>query len=46
MADGIFQMAEVRDAVFSGGKRDLEEEDDRPAPIIMGRKAWVYGSHG
>jgi hypothetical protein len=45
MADCIFQMAEGRDAVFSGGKRDLEEEDDRPAPTIMGKKAWVYGSH-
>jgi hypothetical protein len=46
MADCIFQMAEGRDAVFSSGKRDLEEDDDRPAPTIMGRKAWVYGGHG
>jgi hypothetical protein len=46
LADCIFQMAEGRDAVFSGGKRDLEEEDDRPAPTILGRKAWVYGSNG
>jgi hypothetical protein len=46
LADGIFQMAEGRDAVFSGGKRDLEEDDERPAPTIMGRKAWVYGNGG
>jgi hypothetical protein len=34
--------AEGIDAVFSGGKREREEEDDWLAPIIMGRKTWVY----
>jgi hypothetical protein len=48
IAESITQMSEGRDAVFSGGKRELEEEE-RPAPTILGRKAWVYGpnsSHG
>jgi hypothetical protein len=46
LADSIFQMAEGMDAIFSGGKRELKEEDDRPAPSIMGRRAWVYGKEG
>jgi hypothetical protein len=46
LADSIFQMAEGIDAVFSGGQRELEEEEDRPAPTIMGRCAWVYGNDG
>jgi len=46
VADSILQMAEGIDAVFSGGKREREEEDDRPAPTILGRRAWVYGSDG
>jgi len=36
----LCEMAEGNDAMFSGGKRALE---DRPAPIIQGRKPWVYG---
>jgi hypothetical protein len=43
IAESITQMSEGRDAVFSGGKRELEEEEERPAPTILGRKAWVYG---
>ncbi len=46
VADSILQMAEGIDAVFSGGKREREEEDDRPAPTILGRRAWVYGREG
>ncbi len=46
LAESIFQMAEGIDAVFSGGKRELEVEEDRPAPTIMGRRAWVYGGEG
>jgi hypothetical protein len=37
-------MAEGADANFSGGKRGLEVEDDRPAPKIGGRKAWIYST--
>jgi hypothetical protein len=44
LAEGIFQMSEGLEAVFSGGKREREEEDERPDPILMGRKPWVYGS--
>jgi hypothetical protein len=39
----IFQMSEGFEAVFSGGKREREEEEERPDPIIAGRKPWVYG---
>jgi hypothetical protein len=49
IAECITQMSEGRDAMFSGGKRELEEEEERPAPVILGRKAWVYGpnpTHG
>jgi hypothetical protein len=28
---------------LSGGKSDLEEEDDRSFPVIYGRKSWIYG---
>jgi hypothetical protein len=47
--ESITQMSKGREAVFSGGKRELEKEEERPAPVILGRKAWVYGpnpSHG
>ena len=44
MANGIMDMAECADANFSGGKRGLEVEDDRPAPKIGGRKAWIYST--
>ena len=37
-------MAEGPDAVFSGGKRAHDGEDDRPAPILGGRKQWIYNS--
>jgi hypothetical protein len=37
-------MAEGPDAVFSGGKRAHDGEDDRPAPTIGGRKQWIYTS--
>ncbi len=43
MAEEIFQMSEGFEAVFSGGKREREEEEERPDPIITGRKPWVYG---
>ncbi len=43
MAEEIFQMSEGFEAVFSGGKREREEEEERPDPIISGRKPWVYG---
>ncbi len=39
----LCEMAEGNDAMFSGGKRALEDEEDRPSPIIQGRKPWVYG---
>ncbi len=42
MADSIFLMVEGKDTVLSSGKREVEKDDDRPSPTIMGRKAWVY----
>jgi hypothetical protein len=42
LANEIVRMAEGPDAVFSGGKRAHDGEDDRPAPIIGGRKQWIY----
>jgi hypothetical protein len=44
LANGVLRMAEGPDAVFSGGKRAHEGEDDRPAPTIGGRKSWIYRS--
>jgi hypothetical protein len=38
LATEIVRMAKGPDAVFSGGKRAHDGEDDRPAPIIGGRK--------
>jgi hypothetical protein len=43
MAEEIFQISEGFEAVFSGGKREREEEEERPDPILAGRKPWVYG---
>ena len=43
VAGQLCEMAEGNDAMFSSGKRALEDEEDRPAPIIQGRKPWVYG---
>jgi hypothetical protein len=37
-------MAEGPDAVFSGGKRAHEGEEERPVPAIGGRKSWIYMS--
>jgi hypothetical protein len=37
-------MAEGLDAVFSGGKRVHDGENDRLDPNIGGRKAWTYTS--
>ncbi len=44
LAIGIMDMAEGGEANFSGGKRGLEVENDRPAPTIGGRKAWIYST--
>ncbi len=44
LANGVLRMAEGPDAVFSGGKRAREEDDERPAPVIGGRKSWIYVS--
>ncbi len=44
LASGVLRMAEGPDAVFSGGKRAHNGDDDRPAPTIVGRKAWIYTS--
>jgi hypothetical protein len=44
LANEIVRMAEGPDAVFSGGKRAHDGEDDRPAPIIGGWKQWIYTS--
>jgi hypothetical protein len=44
LANGIMDMAEGGDANFSGGKRGLEVENDRPVPTIGGRKAWIYST--
>jgi hypothetical protein len=41
LATEIVRMAEGPDAVFSGGKRAHDGEDDRPAPFIGGRKQWI-----
>jgi hypothetical protein len=38
------KMSEGFEAVFSGGKREREEEEERRDPILTGRKPWVYGS--
>ena len=43
MAEEIFQISEGFEAVFSGGKREREKEEERPDPILAGRKPWVYG---
>ena len=42
LANGVLRMAEGPDAVFSGGKRAHEDEEERPAPVLGGRKSWVY----
>jgi hypothetical protein len=42
MAGQIFEMAEESDSMFSGGKRALEDVEDRLSPVIQGRKPWVY----
>jgi hypothetical protein len=44
LANGVVKMSEGLDAVFSGGKRMHDGDDDRPAHIIGGRKAWIYTS--
>jgi len=44
LANEIVRMAEGPDAVFSGGKRAHDGDDDRPAPILGGRKQWIYNS--
>ncbi len=44
LANGVVRMAEGLDAVFSGGKRVHDGEDDRLAPNIGGRKTWIYTS--
>ncbi len=44
LANELVRMAKGPDAVFSGGMRAHECEDDRPAPIIGGRKQWIYNS--
>ncbi len=43
LAASVLKISESTDSSFSGGKRDLEEEDDRSFPLIHGRKPWVYG---
>ncbi len=43
MAGQLCEMAEGSDSMFSGGKRALEDDEDRPSPVIHGRKPWVYG---
>ncbi|MFN9907536.1 MAG: hypothetical protein ACK56F_15665, partial [bacterium] len=43
LAASILKISESTDSSFSGGKRDLEEDDDRSFPLIHGRKPWVYG---
>jgi hypothetical protein len=42
LANGVLRMAEGPDAVFSGGKRAHEDEEERPAPVLGGRKSWIY----
>jgi hypothetical protein len=44
LANGVLRMAEGPDAVFSGGKRAHEGEEERPVPAIGGRKSWIYMS--
>jgi hypothetical protein len=44
LATETVRMAEGPDAVFSGGKRAHDGEDDRPAPTIGRRKQWIYSS--
>ncbi len=44
LASGVLRTAEGPDVVFSGGKRAHDGEEDRPAPTISGRKAWIYSS--
>jgi hypothetical protein len=44
LASGVLRAAEGPDVVFSGGKRAHDGEEDRPAPTISGRKAWIYSS--
>jgi hypothetical protein len=43
MAGQLFEMAEGSGSMFSGGKRALEDDEDRPSPLIQGRKPWIYG---
>ena len=43
MAGQLCEMAESCDSMFSGGKRALEDDEDRPSPIVQGRKPWIYG---
>ncbi len=43
MAGQLFEMAEGGGSMFSGGKRALEDDEDRPSPLIQGRKPWIYG---
>ncbi len=43
MAGQLCEMAESSDSMFSGGKRALEDDEDRPSPVTHGRKPWVYG---
>ncbi len=42
LADSVLKISESTDSSFSGGKRDLED-DDRSFSLIHGRKPWVYG---
>ena len=44
LASGVLSAAEGPDVVFSGGKRAHDGEEDRPAPTISGRKAWIYST--
>jgi hypothetical protein len=43
LAASVLKISESTDSSFSGGKRDLEEDNDRSFPLIHGRKPWVYG---
>ncbi len=43
VAGQLCEMAEGSGSMFSGGKRALEDDEDRPSPLIQGRKPWIYG---
>jgi hypothetical protein len=42
LSEGVLQMAEGLDTVFSGGNRAHEDEEFSP-PVMGGRKQWIYG---